>query len=323
MPKSGKGKAAATSDESWYDKQKRENPDFLEKRAREAREARAAKKAATTTAAAPAPAPAPTATDAGTAMSPGFFARHMPSVFGSKAPAENSSSAAGSSSAAAANAADAAYAVSDDVPACQRCWEQLSASERVTAATLGFVQWSWDASVMDLDNDIEPRIDIYSKKTLSARRQRAKDLDLAGLLIHEAHAVLGMRLHNPVDMTMAQREGPIDDAELEPCFLVRGVFESMGNEERERYTATRWVPLEEMTSLMYDFDENERGELFESDAAGADAFIETVARLVEAARVKVGAAVRAASPASPGSRSTRSSPGASSDKALGKRKARK
>ena len=78
-----------------------------------------------------------------------------------------------------------------------------------------------------------------------------------------------------------------------------------------------------MTSLMYDFDENERGELFESDAAGADAFIETVARLVEAARVKVGAAVRAASPASPGSRSTRSSPGASSDKALGKRKARK
>ena len=33
------------------------------------------------------------------------------------------------------------------MPACRRCWEELSVQERQTAALLGFEQWSWDTRV--------------------------------------------------------------------------------------------------------------------------------------------------------------------------------
>ena len=89
MGKVGKGKAAAGSGETWYQKKCRENPNFKVERAETARNARQAAAAADRAAAAPAAAAAaPAATaEAETATSPGFLERTMPRVFGRTAPA--------------------------------------------------------------------------------------------------------------------------------------------------------------------------------------------------------------------------------------------
>ena len=89
MGKAGKGKAAAGSGETWYQKKCRENPNFKVERAETARNARQAAAAADRAAAAPAAAAAaPAATaEAETATSPGFLERTMPRVFGRTAPA--------------------------------------------------------------------------------------------------------------------------------------------------------------------------------------------------------------------------------------------
>jgi len=117
----------------------------------------------------------------------------------------------------------------------------------------------------------------------AAARREARPLRLVPP--DDIDAILGARLHNPVDMTVQQREGPIDDAELEPCFLVRGIFESMGvSSDGEHFTAMRWVHLEDIVATLYDFEENERGELFDFAERALDAAMVTASRLLEAAR---------------------------------------
>ena len=135
------------------------------------------------------------------------------------------------------------------IEACHRCWEQLTADEQKTVGSLGFKQWSWDASVMDLDGDIDPRISFPHGR----RAKRFGRLNLAGSILVDVDAVIGMRFHNPVDMTVQQREGPLDEAVLEPCFLVRGQFQGLGFEESdEKYTATRWVSFEDVAYCVRD-----------------------------------------------------------------------
>ena len=83
MGKAGKGKAAAASGETWYEKKCREDPNFKAERAEAARKARQAAAADRAAAAPAAAAAAPAATaEANTATSPGFLERTMPSVFG-------------------------------------------------------------------------------------------------------------------------------------------------------------------------------------------------------------------------------------------------
>jgi hypothetical protein len=83
MGKVGKGKAAAGSGETWYEKKCREDPNFKAERAEAARKARQAAAADRAAAAPAAAAAAPAATaEANTATSPGFLERTMPSVFG-------------------------------------------------------------------------------------------------------------------------------------------------------------------------------------------------------------------------------------------------
>ena len=81
---------------------------------------------------------------------------------------------------------------------------------------MGFEQWSWDAILLSLDEDINP---------LNVPRLKGCDLNLAGWEINDHYAIIGVQLHNPVDMTKRQRESQLDDTELLPCFLVRGQFE--------------------------------------------------------------------------------------------------
>ena len=85
--------------------------------------------------------------------------------------------------------------------ACYRAWEQLSAAEQATASSLGFKQWKWDASVLGLDDDVNegiPRLRAYPGV-----------LREAGLGLLDVYAILGKRLHNPVDMTVLQRGSPL------------------------------------------------------------------------------------------------------------------
>ena len=77
MGEVGKGKAAAGSGETWYQKKCREDPNFKVERAEAARKARQAAAADRAAAAAPA-----ATAEADTATSPGFLERTMPSVFG-------------------------------------------------------------------------------------------------------------------------------------------------------------------------------------------------------------------------------------------------
>ena len=47
----------------------------------------------------------------------------------------------------AAAASPASRHAAGALPACRRCWEELSVQERSAAALLGFEQWSWDTRV--------------------------------------------------------------------------------------------------------------------------------------------------------------------------------
>lgn len=182
-----------------------------------------------------------------------------------------------------------AAAAATQIPACHRSWELLCESERATAATLGFEQWSWDASVLGLDEDIDPR---------RYPRRRAQELSLAGWIVNEIHEIRGMRLHNPIDMTEQQRECPIPEAELEPCVLVRGMFSSAGGDSDEEVTATRWVHFEEALDLVsleatpciggdtQDKSEAECEAARTKWAAQLKAYLDTAERLFAAAREK-------------------------------------
>ena len=123
------------------------------------------------------------------------------------------------------------------------------------AGSLGSEQWSWDAHVISLDEDINP---------LNVPRYKERDLGLGGPEIHGQHAILGVRLHNPVDMSVLQRESPLGDAELLPCFLGRGRFASDASEsDEDMYTATHWVSMLEMAREVVDYHpeiENENGD---------------------------------------------------------------
>ena len=121
--------------------------------------------------------------------------------------------------------------------------------ERATAATLGFERWSWDATVLHLDDDIEP-------SRVSAKR--ASELHLAGSLLYDVDALLGFRFHSPVDMTVSQREGQLPESQMKPCFLVRGQFDSLG-EAGGSWSGTRWVSYEDVAFWGVDADGGGRG----------------------------------------------------------------
>jgi hypothetical protein len=137
----------------------------------------------------------------------------------------------------AAAAATPVGVAADPVAARQRLWEALSSAERATAESLGFEQWSWDAGVVGMDDDAAADGD-----------------ETVGLLLHEVHQVLGMRLCRPLAMSEAQRSQPLAEAAMQPCFLVHGVFESMGDEPGETFIDTRWASFDAVYGAGLDYD---------------------------------------------------------------------
>ena len=167
------------------------------------------------------------------------------------------------------------------VAARHRSWEDLSGAERATAGSLGFEQWSWDASVLGLDDDVDE---------WAVPRLKAHGLGLAGWSLDKVHAILGVRFHNPVEMTEAQRIH-LADAETHPCFLVCGDFDN----DEDVITTTRWVHFDRMGRHAVDYlpeDESERGDDEEYTRA-IDAYRAAHERLWRAARAKYVAEVDA------------------------------
>ena len=124
----------------------------------------------------------------------------------------------------------------------------------------------------------------------------------------DVDAVIGMRFHNPVDMTVQQREGPLDEAVLEPCFLVRGQFKGLDFEESdEKYTATRWVSFEDVAYCVRDEHGRFASDEYQKIFSEFDALFE---RLFKIASDKAQRELRAdfGEAALPAATSTRSSP---------------
>ena len=97
------------------------------------------------------------------------------------------------------------------IPACQRLWEDLRPADRAAARSLGFEQWRWDASVNALHQDIVAPDNEYK---------------LAGWSLLQFHEIVGVRHCSTLEMSGAQREVKLPENLVEPCFLVRGRFQS-------------------------------------------------------------------------------------------------
>ena len=173
--------------------------------------------------------------------------------------------------------------------ACYRAWEQLSAAEQATASSLGFKQWKWDASVLGLDDDVNegiPRLRAYPGV-----------LREAGLGLLDVYAILGKRLHNPVDMTVLQRGSQLADMAMHPCFLVRGKFFSYVDPGNlcgyAEYMETRWITFDHMAEYVFGGSEGDP-EFVEEFTRATGTYDSTYQRLWENARAKA-AAQRAAS----------------------------
>ena len=48
-------------------------------------------------------------------------------------------------------------------------------------------------------------------------RLTGHELGLAGWSMDEVHTILGIRFHNPVEMSVSQRENGLVDADTHPC----------------------------------------------------------------------------------------------------------
>ena len=183
--------------------------------------------------------------------------------------------------------------------ACDRYWEELTDAEQRVADSLGFGQWFWDAHVIGLNDDNDHiRLERFEGHTYPGCPDgRAFTSGFAPDSLWNLHDIIGVRLHNPVDMTASQRERSLTDAELHPCYLVRGEFSPgwSGNPDEPLVPATRWVHIEDVAKHALDYtanDEADDGD-FPEYIKALETYTATVKRLWQAARAKAVAEVEA------------------------------
>lgn len=171
----------------------------------------------------------------------------------------------------------------DGLLARQRLWENLLAQERATAATLGFEQWSWDASVHAIHQDINSPLEnpLY------------ENLHLNPMRLCEVKQISGMRLCSVLEMSDAQREAPVPEADFKPCILVHGTFENMpidgDSSTGVEFNDTRWVGFDDVMRLGIccapDEGIADEGD-FPSFVQAFNAFVDEVGKLQVAARAR-------------------------------------
>ena len=80
---------------------------------------------------------------------------------------------------------------------------------------------------------------------------------LAGWSLLDIHEICGVRHCSTLEMSSVQREAKLTEANLHPCLLVRGQFQSAVDsptDEESAFLDTRWVGFEEVmsTAICYD-----------------------------------------------------------------------
>ena len=172
----------------------------------------------------------------------------------------------------------------DGLVARQRLWDDLLDAERAKAAALGFQQWYWDASIRAVHQDIgiERTNPLY----------KDLELDYNALNYNSIKQILGVRLCSTLEMSDAQREAPLPEADVKPSFLVRGEFENM-RDDSESYKDTLWVPFDQVAAAGLNCDGEDDDGDWPDYARVIDTFFTTVNRLRTMARAKAVAAAAA------------------------------
>ena len=118
------------------------------------------------------------------------------------------------------------------------------------------------------------------------------ELDYYALNYNSIKQILGVRLCSTLEMSDAQREAPLPEANIKPSFLVRGEFENMCDDS-ESYKDTLWVPFDQVAAAGLNCDGEDDDGDWPDYARVIDTFFTTVNGLRTMARAKAVAAAAA------------------------------